>query len=292
MTLNELIRWLLINGLTLVVGAVVLLVAYRIGTSAIHRIVPGVLRAQAAHLPPTTGTTIDVDKRVQTIEDLLLRLLRVVILALLGALVLAVFELWSLLVAIVIVIAAVVFASKEVVQDYVIGFLNLVEGPFFKGDWVRVGGPGAVEGVVEEIGLRRTLLRDGFGTMHAVANGLIRQSSNWTRVFSIATIDVVILHGPDLDRALAVARDAGDAIRADPAWAASFPEDASTELLILDLGIDGTTVRIQHRTQAGHHGLVASELRRRLAAAFAQASIGTGRWDAPLPIATTPGSGR
>jgi len=176
MTLNELIRWLLIHGLTLVVGAVVLLVAYRIGTSAIHRIVPGVLRAQAAHLPPTTGTTIDVDKRVQTIEDLLLRLLRVVILALLGALVLAVFELWSLLVAIVIVIAAVVFASKEVVQDYVMGFLNLVEGPFFKGDWVRVGGPGAVEGVVEEIGLRRTLLRDGFGTMHAVANGLIRQS--------------------------------------------------------------------------------------------------------------------
>ena len=292
MTLNELIRWLLINGLTLVVGAVVLLVAYRIGTSAIHRIVPGVLRAQAAHLPPTTGTTIDVDKRVQTIEDLLLRLLRVVILALLGALVLAVFELWSLLVAIVIVIAAVVFASKEVVQDYVMGFLNLVEGPFFKGDWVRVGGPGAVEGVVEEIGLRRTLLRDGFGTMHAVANGLIRQSSNWTRVFSIATIDVVILHGPDLDSALAVARAVGDAIRADPAWAASFPEDASTDLLILDLGIDGTTVRIQQRTQAGHHGLVASELRRRLAAAFAQASIGTGRWDAPLPIATTPGSGR
>jgi small-conductance mechanosensitive channel len=292
MTLNELIRWLLIHGLTLVVGAVVLLVAYRIGTSAIHRIVPGVLRAQAAHLPPTTGTTIDVDKRVQTIEDLLLRLLRVVILALLGALVLAVFELWSLLVAIVIVIAAVVFASKEVVQDYVMGFLNLVEGPFFKGDWVRVGGPGAVEGVVEEIGLRRTLLRDGFGTMHAVANGLIRQSSNWTRVFSIATIDVVILHGPDLDSALAVARAVGDAIRADPAWAASFPEDASTDLLILDLGIDGTTVRIQQRTQAGHHGLVASELRRRLAAAFAQASIGTGRWDAPLPIATTPGTGR
>ena len=81
MTLNELIRWLLIHGLTLVVGAVVLLVAYRIGTSAIHRIVPGALRARAAHLPPSTGTTIDVDKRVETIEDLLLRLLRVVILA-------------------------------------------------------------------------------------------------------------------------------------------------------------------------------------------------------------------
>ena len=127
--------------------------------------------------------------------------------------------------------------------------------------------------------------------MHAVANGLIRQSSNWTRVFSIATIDVAILHGTDLDRALAVARDAGDAMRADPAWAASFLEDASTDLLILDLGIDGTTVRIQQRTQAGHHGLVASELRRRLAAAFAQASIGTGRWDAPLPI-TTEGTGR
>ncbi len=55
------------------------------------------------------------------------------------------------------------------------GFLVLVEGPFFKGDWIKVGTSG-VEGTVEEIGLRRTLLRDGLGSMNAVSNGLIRMS--------------------------------------------------------------------------------------------------------------------
>ena len=109
MTLNELLSWLLVHGLTLVVGAAVLLAAYRIGSSAIHRVVPGVLHAQAAHLPAGTGATIDVEKRVATIEDLLTRLLRVVVLALLGALVLAVFELWPLLVVIVVLVAAIVF---------------------------------------------------------------------------------------------------------------------------------------------------------------------------------------
>jgi small conductance mechanosensitive channel len=290
-TLNELFSWLLIHGLTLVVGAAVLVVAFRVGSSAIHRIVPGVLRAQAAHLPASTGTTIDVEKRVATIEDLLTRLLRVVILALLGALVLAVFELWSLLVAIVVLVAAVVFASQEIVQDYVTGFLILVEGPFFKGDWVRVGGPGGVEGMVEEIGLRRTMLRDGLGTMHSVANGLIRQSSNWTRVFSIATVDVVVLHASDLDRALAVARETAEAMRADPAWAASFAEGVPADVLVTGLTVDGTTVRLQQRTAAGLYGPAASELRRRLAAAFAEASIGTGRWDSPLPITTDPAAG-
>ena len=291
MTLNELLSWLLVHGLTLVVGAAVLLAAYRIGSSAIHRVVPGVLHAQAAHLPAGTGATIDVEKRVATIEDLLTRLLRVVVLALLGALVLAVFDLWSLLVAIVVVIAAVVFASQDVVQDYVTGFLILVEGPFFNGDWVRVGGPGGVEGTVEEIGLRRTMLRDGFGTMHSVANGLIRQSSNWTRAFSIATVDVVVLHASDLDRALSVAREAAAAMRADPAWAGSFAEEAPTDVLVTGLTVDGTTVRVQQRTPAGLHAPTVSELRRRLAAAFAEASIGTGRWDAPLPISTSHAAG-
>ncbi|HEY4754158.1 MAG TPA: mechanosensitive ion channel domain-containing protein, partial [Candidatus Limnocylindrales bacterium] len=181
--------------------------------------------------------------------------------------------------------------SQEIVQDYVTGFLILVEGPFFKGDWVRVGGPGGVEGMVEEIGLRRTMLRDSLGTMHSVANGLIRQSSNWTRVFSIATVDVVVLHASDLDRALAVARETAESMRADPVWAASFAEGVPTDVLVTGLTVDGTTVRLQQRTPAGLHGPAASELRRRLAAAFAESMIGTGRWDSPLPISTAPAAG-
>ena len=132
-------------------------------------------------------------KRIGTIEDLLLKLLRVAVLASLVALALAVFELWTILGAIVLLIVAIVFATRDVVLDYVMGFLILVEGPYFRGDYVAVGGHPGIEGVVEEIGLRRTMLRDGVGSSHAVSNGLIRLSSNRTRLFSVAVVDVQVL---------------------------------------------------------------------------------------------------
>ena len=191
MDLDEIIRWVVSRGLSLLVGGAVIVLLYRVGVSAVHRIVPSVFRAQAAHLPARSTSGAEVDKRAVTIEDLLIRLLRLAAVALLGALVLAVFDLWSILAGIVLIVVALLFATQDVVLDYVMGFLILVEGTFFKGDWVKVGAPGGVEGEVEEIGLRRTVLRDGFGSVHAVSNGLIRQSSNVTRVFSIATVEIV-----------------------------------------------------------------------------------------------------
>ena len=284
MELNEAIRWVVSRGLTLVVGAAVLLVIYRVGLSAIHRIIPSALRAQAAHLPSGSPSLDEVDKRVATVEDLLTRLLRLAVLALLVALVLVVFDLWSILAGIVIIIVAITFATQDVVLDYVMGFLILVEGPYFKGDWIKVSGATDIEGTVEEIGLRRTLLRDGFGSVHAVSNGLIRLSTNVTRVYSVATIELPVLRAGDMARAIEVATRVAQELRAEPAWAERIPEDMTTDLWVTAMSVEGATLRIQQRVVAGEHGPVANELRRRLVAAYAAESIGTGRWDTPLPI--------
>jgi small conductance mechanosensitive channel len=286
MDLNEVIRWVVSRGLLLIVGAAVLLLIYRIGTSAIHRVIPRLLHAQAEHLPSDSTSRDEVEKRIATIEDLLTRLLRFVVLALLGALFLAVFDLWSVLAGIVLVVVAITFATQDVVLDYVMGFLILVEGPYFKGDWVHVGGPGGVEGTVEEIGLRRTLLRDGTGSMHAVSNGLIRQSSNVTRVYSVATVEFQVLRARDLDAAIEAALRVSRELREDPDWSDRMPADLPTDVWITGLTVDGATLKIQQRVTTGAHAPIASELRRRLAAALVEASIGTGRWDTPLPIAT------
>lgn len=288
MDLNEVIRWLLSRGLSLVVGAVVLMFLLRVGTSAIRRVVPRLLHAQAEHMPDGSSSADEVDKRVATIEDLLVRLLRVIVLALLGALALVVFDLWSVLAGIVLIVVAILFATQDVVLDYVTGFLTLVEGPFFKGDWVRVGGPGGVEGTVEEIGLRRTLLRDGTGAMHAVSNGLIRQSTNMTRVYSVAVVELQVLRANDLERAidtaLRVAHELGD----DEAWSGRVVRDPPVEVWVTGISLDGAALRVVQRVLAGEHGPVSSELRRRLAAALDAAAVGTGRWDTPLPVATWP----
>ncbi|MDQ1324160.1 MAG: moderate conductance mechanosensitive channel [Chloroflexota bacterium] len=285
MDTSEPLRWLLGRGIALLVGTVVLLVVYRVGVTAIHRVVPAVIHAQATHLPSGSSSHDETGKRITTIEDLLLRLLRVGVLAGLVVMVLAVFGWWNLLGGIVLLIAAIMFATRDVVLDYVMGFLLLVEGPFFQGDYVVVNGHPGVEGVVAEIGLRRTILRDGMGSSHAVSNGLIRLSSNRTRLFSVAVVDFTVPRAVDLDPALALAARVADEMRGDPAWADTFLADAPTEISVTGIGLDGPSVRLQQRVPTGDQGRVASELRRRMIAAMAAESIGMGRLDTPPPIA-------
>ncbi len=288
MDLNETLRWILGRGAGLVIGTVVLLVIYRVGLSAIRRLVPTVINAQAAHLPSGSSSAEEVGKRIGTIEDLLRKLLRLGVLAGFVIVALAVFELWGILAAIVLIVVAVVFATKDVVLDYVMGFLILVEGPFFKGDYVTIDGHPGIEGVVEEIGLRRTLLRDAMGASNAVSNGLIRLSTNLTRLFSVAVVDLHVLHADQLDLALATMARVADEMRADVAWADRYPADAPTNVWVTGIGMDGASVRLQQRVHTGAQGDVASELRRRLVAALMSASIGIGRWDTPMPIESGP----
>ena len=66
MDLNEIIRWAVSVGLQLLLGVAVLLLIYRVGSSGIHRFVPQLLRAQAAHLPSGSSSSDEVDKRVLT----------------------------------------------------------------------------------------------------------------------------------------------------------------------------------------------------------------------------------
>ena len=63
------------------------------------------------------------------------------------------------------------------------GILIIVEGQFFNGDQIATG---TVEGTVEQVGLRRTVVRDASGTVHSISNGEFRIVSNRTRVFAAA----------------------------------------------------------------------------------------------------------
>jgi moderate conductance mechanosensitive channel len=285
--LNDALRWIVAHGLVLVIGVAVLLVIYRLTRPAIHRIVPRLLHVQAATLSGGTATPDEeLGKRSATLEDLLDTLLRAFVVVGLVVLVLGVFDLWSILAGLALVAAAITVASQEVVLDYVMGVLILLEGPYFKGDWISVDGQaGGIEGEVQEIALRRTMLRDNLGAVHAVSNGLIRASSNLTRVFSVAVVEVGILHAGDLDRAIAVVGRVSREVQADPEWAGRVLADRP-DTFVTALTVDGASIRLQVRVPPGARMAVSSELRRRLAAAFVAASIGIARWDTPLPIAT------
>jgi len=288
LNLNEAIRWMISHGVALVVGVAVVLLAYRLALPAIHRGVPKLLQAQAAALADGSAPPPDeLGKRVATLEELLTKLLRVFVLVAIAVVALAVFDLWSVIAGIAIVVAAIMVASQDVVLDYVMGVLILVEGPFFKGDWISIGGAGGgMEGVVQEITLRRTVMRDNLGAMNAVSNGLVRASSNLTRVFSVAVVELQVLRAADLDAAMGLVSRTARELQSDVDWTGRVSNDAA-DVFVTGLSADGATLRLQLQVPPGARMVVSSELRRRLAAAFADAGVGIGRWETPLPVVTT-----
>jgi hypothetical protein len=108
-------------------------------------------------------------------------------------------------------------------------------------------------------------------------------------VFSVATVELAVPLAGDLDRAIEAVFRVTRGMREDPTWSDRFLADNQTDVSVFAVGLDGASLRIQQRVATGAHGPLQSELRRRLMAELTSASIGTGRWDTPLPITSTGG---
>jgi len=98
--------------------------------------------------------------------------------------------------------AAFGFGARVVIGDYLSGLSFLFEDTFAVGEKIEVRGVPPIEGVVETINLRTTMLRSPSGELYVVPNGEIRAVRNFSRgKFSIARVTLKIL-GSDLGNAL------------------------------------------------------------------------------------------
>jgi moderate conductance mechanosensitive channel len=276
MNLNDALQWIAVRGLALLIVVAILLVVYRIGLIAIRRLLPRVMAVPPAALGSEGTSEAELAKRTATIQDLLIRLLRlaVAIGVVVGAL--AIFDLWAMVAGIGLVLAAFLLASQEIVLDYAMGLFILVEGQFYRGDWIKTDdGTLVIEGEVQEVGLRRTVLRDVDGAVHSVSNGLIRAASNLTRAYSVALVEVDVLRTADLERAMEVARSVLSSIAGS---------DAQSNVVVTHVGSIANTIRATYRVPPDQRWTATAELRRRLAAAMTEASIPISPWDAPQPV--------
>jgi small conductance mechanosensitive channel len=177
---------------------------------------------------------------------------------------------------------AVGFGAQALVKDCITGVFILLENQYRKGDVVKIAG---ISGLVEDISLRRTLLRDLDGTVHHVPNGEIRTASNLTREWSRVNLNIPVAHGSDVDTAASILTQVGQTLAADPAFAEMITEPPHF-------------VRVESFTEAGVHlkvlGVtkpmrqwdVMGEYRRRVLYAFAQAGIKMPQL--PQPVAPPP----
>lgn len=96
---------------------------------------------------------------------------------------------------------AIGFGAQRLVRDVISGFFLLAENQFAVGEVVTIG---AITGVVEEVGMRTTHLRDEQGRMVVIANGDVNLVINHSRMGGVClSVEVKVSSSAD---AQAVAR--------------------------------------------------------------------------------------
>ena len=205
-------------------------------------------------------------QRVQTIAGLLSNIAAVVLVIITMLTILGTFgvSIAPILASVGVLGLAVSFGAQSLVKDVITGIFMLLEGQFGIGDVIRLGD---AAGVVEKITLRTTVLRDVFGVVHTIPNGEITRVSNLTKAWSRAVLDIGVAYREDVDRVIAVLRDVGERMHADPDFGALLlepPEVPGVE----SFGDSAVLIRMTAKTLPMKQWEVARELRRRIKKRF------------------------
>jgi moderate conductance mechanosensitive channel len=161
------------------------------------------------------------------------------------------------------------FGAQNTVGDLIAGCHIVFEDQYAVGDTVCVGD---VVGRVEQLTLRRTVVRDSRGAMVTLANGDIRQAGNLSRDYSQAFVDIAVAGEESMDRAPQALEAASAGLRADAAWSQALV-DGPRVLGIQEYGPLGCTLRLQVRTAPMRQDEVCRELRRRIQIEFQRHGI-------------------
>jgi small conductance mechanosensitive channel len=155
---------------------------------------------------------------------------------------------------------AIGFGAQYLIRDLIAGIFIILENQYRVGDVVRVADIG---GLVEEITLRKTVLRDLDGIVHHVPNGEIKTASNFTRHFARVNLDVSVAYGTDLDHAISVINRVGKALAEDEQWRKVIKSPPQV-LRVNNLGDSGIDIKILGDVKPMEQWAVMGELRLRL----------------------------
>lgn len=103
------------------------------------------------------------------------------------------------------------FGAQNLVRDIITGFFILFEEQFGVGNCVEING---VEGIVEEMALRVTKIRDFGGNLHIIPNGEIGRVANKSSGKTRAFVEISIAYEENIDNAMNVLERASEKLKA------------------------------------------------------------------------------
>ena len=160
-------------------------------------------------------------------------------------------------------------AAQKIIRDYLNGFFILVE------DWYRVDEVATIAGitgVIVEINLRRTLLRDVDGTMHVIPNSNIELASNRARGWARINLNVSVAYKENLNRVWQLVDKICQEFKEDPVWGDHMLTTPAV-VRVDNLGDHGVEIKILGDTKPGQQWALMGELRKRIKEQFDEQGI-------------------
>lgn len=167
---------------------------------------------------------------------------------------------------------AISFAAQSLIKDMINGILILFEDQYAVGDIITIGD---ASGLVENMNLRITQLRDSEGQLITIPNSTITVVRNLSKDWSRVDLSIDLAYGTDPDRALQVIRTLAQDLYQDPEWHSKMI-DPPEVLGIEEVDYTGLLIRIWIKTQPLQQWAVAREFRRRLALVLEQEGLSIG----------------
>jgi small conductance mechanosensitive channel len=160
--------------------------------------------------------------------------------------------------------------AQSAFKDYIAGMYIILENQYRVGDVVLLAGK--TSGIVEDITIRVTKLRDLDGNLHFVRNGDAGVITNMTSEWSRANVELHVGWDADLDKVKEIVNEVGTELAKDKDWREVITEP------IQFYRVDGFTessviIRALGQTTPINQWNVAGEFRRRIKSAFEKHGI-------------------
>jgi len=264
--IQNIIHWSVTHGIKIVVILVAALIILRILKSIVRRVIKSVVKKTYE-----VRDGIALEKRTATLEGVFYSTIKIAIWIIAVLMIIPEFNIniGPILAAVGIAGLAFGFGAQYLIRDLIAGLFIILEDQYRKGDVIKVGD---ISGKVEDINLRKTVLRDIDGVEHHIPNGEIKIASNRSKLWSRINLEIGVSYDTDLDKAIKVLNKVGKEMAKDKDW-----EDIITEapqaLGVNEFADSAIVIKVLGQTKPGEQWNIARELRKRIKVAFDKEKI-------------------
>lgn len=215
-------------------------------------------------------------KREDTLVSVFWTLLNILVWvsAVVGVLVIVGVNLTGVIAGAGIVGVAIGIGAQNVIKDYTSGMFIILEDQFRKGDIVGFLdiGDGSIGGVVEDVSLRMTKLRDLDGNLHFIPNGAMVAVTNRSFGWASVNIDLNVSYDSDLEQVKEIINSVGESMLQEEKWTEVILEPVQF-LRVDSFGDSSVVVKALGKVTPANQWEVAGEFRLRIKKAFDDAGV-------------------